>query len=91
VDDDQQDHQLGRQQQRARDDEEDRRMEDAVPVKAEREELRDRSQHGKGHEQAPVDRLDVVGRDEDPDRRRGDDGRPVEPGSRRQRSELRPA
>ena len=91
VDDDQQDHQLGRQQQRARHDEEDRRMEDAAAVEVEREELRDRGQHGERDEQAPVDRLDVVCRDEDPDRRRCDDRRPVEPGPRRQRSDTRPA
>ena len=91
VDDDQQDHQLGRQQQRAGDDEEDRRMEDAAAVEVEREELRDRGQHGESREAAPVDRLDVVGREQDPERRRCDDRRPVEPRRRRQRSDQRPA
>src|SRR6185369_6144971 len=65
-------------------------MEDAAPVEVEREELRDRSQHGESREEAPVDRLDVVGRDEDPNRCRCDDRRPIEPGARSQRSDLRP-
>ena len=91
VDDDEQDHQLGRQQQRAGDDEDDRRVEDAPAVEVEREELRERRQHGKSREAAPVDGLDVVGRDDDPERRGRDDGSPVEPRRRSEPCDQRPA
>ncbi len=87
VDDDEQDQELGRQQQRARHDEDDRRMEDPATVEVEREKLGDGRQRREEREAEPVGRRRGRGGKRDPECRRPDDGEPVEPGPESQRPE----
>src|SRR4029077_14373284 len=65
-------------------------MEDPPAVEVERKELRDGREHRQGREAPPVDRLHLLGREQDPERRRRNDRRPVKPRCRSQGSDRPP-